>query len=237
MSTKSAQQVYELKSHARRTGNRPTDLITGTEVIFVSPSHQNGRQIAVAHGRMPSETGVIELQNKYLFDNDIMVQRVEDSFKKSDTYDPPKYCLNTHCGKSLGQSRTHYLGNILLRDKEQASVNYECILRAIDYSFLLDNGCTVQGEYRLPIPTQNNRYRIVDNAVLDQDGQIQVAIEYQCSPIASDALEQRINDYLAAEIHQVWILGGKCQDSSSMKDVLNLHGINQFSWEFDARYV
>ena len=237
MSTHTAQQVYELKSHAKRTGKRPTDVITGMEVLFVAPSYQNGRQIAVAHGRLPSDTGVVELQNEYLFDNDLMVQRVDDSFQKSESYDPPKYCLNLHCGKSLGQSRTHYLGNIVLRDKEQPTMNYECILRAIDFSFLLDNGCDVKGEYRLPIPSQGNRYRIIDNAVLDNNGDVQVAIEFQCSPISAEALEQRINDYIAAEIHQVWILGGKCQDNSAMKDVLNLHGINQFSWEFDARYV
>ena len=238
LSTKSIQQIEELKSHSKRIGVTFLDPSTDLPVHLVCPSFQDGHRIRVAHARYPRNAEKIQLQDEYLYDPDRMVQTLADEEQEtSQEYDPRSYYLRAQVGENHAQTASHYYGNLHLADDANTNTNYKSILDRIGWTHLLESGCSVEGEYRLAIPSQRNRYRIIDNAVLDSTGQIKVAIEYQCSPISSNALEQRIEDYIAADIHQVWILGGKCEHNSEMKSVLNVHGINHFSWNYSAKYV
>ncbi len=226
----STQAIHELQKESRETGEYPTEPITQQRVQFVSPCVENGKRTSRAHGRFSSSTGTHQLQDTYLYDPDTMLALINDKVEPScSSYEPDAFFLRAQ-HDNFGQSRSHYEGNILLRDIHNDEGNYQHLLGIYDFSFLIEQGCTIQGEYRLPIPSQGNRYRIIDNAVLSSEGEPELAIELQCSLLTDQVLNQRIDDYHTAGIPQIWVLAGNAGTSDAMKTACNRQGVPVVKW-------
>lgn len=232
---KTPQEISELRDWCKAKGIVPKHYLTGDQVILVSGQFQDGERKKRSHARILSECSRKQLQTEYLFDPDYMVgfdpKRDEILYpgKNSECPTPPVYISVDQCGSKYGESEVHYNGNALINDSAY-EWNYRYFVEGSNFGHFLTDDHLVKGEKRLVIPHRDNKIRIIDNAVLDQDYNVKVAIEFQCSRIPEQDLRERIHDYMRADIEQIWILGGNASDSNTMKSVCNSEGVPVWSW-------
>ncbi|NBD31972.1 MAG: hypothetical protein GVY17_03100 [Cyanobacteria bacterium] len=106
--------------------------------------------------------------------------------------------------KYLGHPETwqHLLGKQAVYEKIQPYLN--------------NTGFSIELEYAVDI--DENHGRIADLMLLDPERNPLTAYEIQISPISTDELNQRTQDYDKLGIDCIWIFGGENQDNTAIKD-------------------
>lgn len=228
------QEIKSLQDQIKEHGDGSCiDPITQQPVSLTIPHLRAGGTIAVrGHANFLPNVEVVQLQSKFLFDPERMIDdwRGEDDATAShydELGDPLKYVSlgQAAADSKRGESRLHVDGNQRLREGE-----YQPIIDEFELSSLVE-GCQIIPEYRVSIPHRGGKERIIDNAFVDKDGVLRLALELQCSVLNAKHFNARISDYKALNVAQVWVLAGSAiNDSDTMRKVLIDHGTQFCLW-------
>lgn len=108
----------------------------------------------------------------------------------------PEYIKQNKVGTyTVSESSDHVIGKTKIAEWAQKELLEE------------DEEKQVYFEYRVSIPQRENRYRIIDVALKDEEELI--AIECQISPISEEDLIERIDDYRSIGVDSLWVFGDK----------------------------